>query len=56
MFSREHIELTIAKSKFVDWLPLPIVKGNISHSVDAVISLLIVFGVFWIYGHLRFVY
>ena len=50
-FGREHIKLTIAKFKSVDSLPIPTIKGNISHSVNAVISLLIIFVVFWIYGH-----
>ena len=50
-FGREHIKLTIAESMFVDSLPFTSIKSDISHSVNAVISLLIVFDVFRIDGH-----
>ena len=50
-FGGEHIKLTIAEPECVHLLPFPSIKGDISHSVNAVIPLLVIFGVFWIYGH-----
>lgn len=50
-FGGKHIKLAIAEPDLIHTPPLSSIKSDISHSVNAVIPLLVVFGVFRIYGH-----